>query len=51
MSDVVDAVQVAPARFVEHVLTFGPHHLDGVVAEEDLTGRPADDKNFNQSHK
>lgn len=41
MSHIVDAVQVALALLVVHVLAPGLHNLDGVMAEEDLAGRPA----------
>lgn len=40
MRHVVDAVQVALTFLVIQELTFGFHDLDGVVAEEYLTGRP-----------
>lgn len=43
VSDVVDAVQVALTLLVVHVLAFGPQNLDGVMAEENLTGGPADE--------
>lgn len=36
VGDVVDAVQVALAVLVVHVLAFSCHDLDGIVAEEDL---------------
>lgn len=42
MSHIVDAVQVALSLFIVHVLAFGSHNLDGVMAEEDLTGRSAE---------
>lgn len=37
VSDVVDAVQVALALLIVHVLAFSGDDLDGIVAEEDLT--------------
>lgn len=43
VSDVVDAVQVLLAFLVIHVLTFGLYYLYGVMAEEDLAGRPAEE--------
>lgn len=43
MSDVVDAIQVALIFFIVHVLAFGFHNLDGVMAEENLTRRPAEE--------
>lgn len=43
MSDIVDAVQVLLAFLVIHVLTFGLYYLYGVMAEEDLAGRPAEE--------
>ena len=43
VSHVVDAVQVALAFLIVHVLTSGSHDLDRVMAEEDLTGRPAEE--------
>lgn len=42
MSDVVDAVQVALALLIVHVLAFSGDDLDGIVAEEDLTRWPED---------
>lgn len=44
--DIVDAVQVALTFLVIHVLTFGFNYLYGVVAEEDLAGRPAEIRNM-----
>lgn len=41
MGNVVDAVQVALAVLIVHVLAFGCHDLDGIVAEENLARRPA----------
>lgn len=38
MGDIVDAVQVLLAFFIVHVLTPGSDDLDGVMAEENLTG-------------
>lgn len=46
VSDVVDAIQVALTIFIVHVLAFGSHDLDGVLAEENLTGRPAEERVF-----
>lgn len=43
VSHVVDAVQVALAFLIVHVLASGTHDLDRVMAEEDLTGRPAEE--------
>lgn len=43
VSHVVDAVQVALPFLIIHVLAFGSHDLDGVMAEENLTGRPANE--------
>lgn len=42
MSHIVDAIQVALPFFIIHVLAFGLHNLDGVMAEENLTGWPAE---------
>lgn len=36
VGDVVDAVQVALAVLIVHVLAFGCHDLDGIVTEENL---------------
>ena len=42
MGHVVDAVQVLLAVLVVHVLSSGPDDLEGVMAEEHLTGRPGE---------
>lgn len=42
VSNVVDAVQVALALLIVHVLAFSGDDLDGVVAEEDLTRWPGE---------
>lgn len=42
MSHVVDAIQVALPFLIIHVLAFGTHNLDRVMAEENLTGRPTE---------
>lgn len=42
MSHIVDAIQVALSFLIIHVLAFGLHNLDGVMAEENLTGGPAE---------
>lgn len=47
VSHVVDAVQVTLAFLVIHVLTFGLYYLYGILAEEDLTGRPAEELELN----
>lgn len=41
MSHIVDAIQVALSFFIVHVLAFGLHDLDRVMAEENLTRWPA----------
>lgn len=43
VSHVVDAVQVLLSFFIVHVLAFGSNDFDGVMAEENLTGRPAEE--------
>lgn len=43
MSHIVDAIQVLLSFFIIHVLAFGLHNLDGVMAEVDLTGWPAEE--------
>lgn len=46
VGDVVDAVQVALAVLIVHVLAFGCHDLDGIVTEENLAWRPERDGFF-----
>lgn len=46
VSDVVDAIQVALTIFIVHVLASGFHDLDRVLAEENLTGWPAEERVF-----
>lgn len=41
MSHIVDAIQVALSFLIVHVLAFGLHNLDWVMAEENLTRGPA----------
>lgn len=43
MGDIVDAVQVALSFLIIHVLAFGLHNLDGVMAEENLTRWPTEE--------
>ena len=39
MADIVDAVKVGIVIVVVHVLPLGSHNLEGVLLEEELTGR------------
>lgn len=41
---VVDAIQVALSFLIIHVLAFGLHNLDGVMAEENLARWPAEER-------
>lgn len=41
MGHVVDAIQVPLSFLIVHVLASGSHNLDGIMAEENLTRRPA----------
>lgn len=44
MSHIVDAVQVALSFLIIHILAFGSHNLDWVMAEKNLTRWPAAEK-------
>lgn len=44
MSYIVDAIQVGLSLLIIHVLPFSSDDLDGVMAEENLTGRPAEEQ-------
>lgn len=43
VSHIVDAIQVSLSCLIKHVLAFRLHDLDGVMTEEDLTGRPTEE--------
>lgn len=47
MSHIVDAVQVALSFLIIHILAFGSHNLDWVMAEKNLTRWPAAEKKQN----